>query len=94
MHYKYHCVPIIKCQHLLQLISKNSEQQTPPSRSNTSSTLKQHIPSNNMHAFSKLMPLALSALAIAAPSQLQERAGTAYTDTVELYPLIYRYTLS
>ena len=47
-----------------------------------------------MHAFSKLMPLALSALAIAAPSQLQERAGTAYTDTVELCPLVYRYTLS
>ena len=35
------------------------------------------------------MPLALSALALAAPSQLQERAGTDYTDTVELYPLIY-----
>ena len=40
------------------------------------------------------MPLALSALAIAAPSQLQERAGTAYTDTVGLYPLVHWYTLS
>ena len=45
----------------------------------TASSLK---PSTIMHAFSKLMPLGLSALALALPSQLQERAGTQFTDTV------------
>ena len=38
-----------------------------------------------MHAFTKLMPLALGALADALPGQLQERTGSQFTDTVRIY---------
>lgn len=38
-----------------------------------------------MHAFTKLMPLALGALAAALPGQLQERTGSQFTDTVRIY---------
>ena len=48
--------------------------------------------STNMHAFSKLMPLGLSALALALPSQIQERAGTQFTDTVRVCLLTDKHT--
>lgn len=35
-----------------------------------------------MHAFTTVVTLVLSALAVALPAELQERASTQYTDTV------------
>lgn len=40
---------------------------------------------SNMHAFTKLMPLALASLAVALPEQLQKRASTAFDDNVHTY---------
>ena len=64
----------------------NSSQTTPSDKSFLQQSNLPHLhslkPSTNMHAFSKLFPLGLSALALALPSQLQERAGTQFTDTV------------
>ena len=82
IHYKCDLYSAFQCSHLPQLLSNNSKQQKPPSTTKFTGLLRQFKPSTNMHAFSKLMPLGLSALALALPSQVQERAGTPFTDTV------------
>ena len=67
-------------------IRLSSSQTTPSDKSFLQQSNQPNLhslkPSTNMHTFSKLMPLGLSALALALPSQLQERAGTQFTDTV------------
>ena len=49
---------------------------------------------SNMHAFTKLIPLALATIAIALPGQLQERESTTYDDSVKAYVWSDRPTLS
>lgn len=87
-----------KYKYFLSLSLKDQFQSKSPLRSHNSilsffdqtefrnRSLTRQVPFSIMHGLMKLLPLALSALAVALPAELQDRASTTYTDTVGPHP--------